>query len=538
MTRPIEKYEVVIVGAGPAGVTCANFMGLMGIKTLIVDREADILDIPRAIAVDEEGSRILQSIGAWEEFSETLVHIDTVKMVSPYSGDLAKVDTTNTINGFPRTRTMKQPDLERVLHKGLDRFPHVTLKRLTDMTSFQDNDDHVVVDLCENGKDHYQVHSNYILACDGAKSPTRELLGFRMIGSTYEKDWVVLDTHNDLTPDSRSIVEFTCDPKRSAVSMPAPNGGRRWEFILHDHEPSEEMLADDKIQSLLDGWRGKNWGKIEDLEVERKTVYTFSARVSDGFQKGNVILIGDAAHVTPPFIGQGLMAGLRDTSNICWKVAMAVKGRINKGVVNTYETERRGNAEEMVKLAVRAGKIIIPKNRLQAFLRDRLFGAINAIPFIRERLWGTKSKLKPFNTFDEGFIYPSKSFGDLQSGAWYPQGNMQTSTGEHALIDDSLGLNWGILGIGVDPDKHLSKAVSEKWKQWQGKKIRIDQNKFDAPSANEDTISLIDLEGIYDEFNNQNLCIVVRPDRHIAAISKANQLSDTLSKYMAQADRL
>lgn len=536
MTHPIEKYEVVIVGAGPAGVTCANFLGLMGIKTLIVDREADILNIPRAIAVDEEGSRILQSIGVWEEFSKTLIEIDTVKMVSPYTGELIKLDTSNSVNGFSRCRTMKQPDLERVLHKGLDRFAHVTLKRLTDMTSFQDNGDNVVVDLCENNTKHYKVQCKFILACDGAKSPTREMLGYNLVGSTYDKDWVVLDTHNDLTPENRSTVEFTCDPKRSAVSMPAPNGGRRWEFILHADENPADMLSNDNIQSLLDGWHGKNWGSIEDLKIERKTVYTFSARVSDGFQKGNVVLIGDAAHVTPPFIGQGLMAGLRDTNNICWKIAMAVRGQTNREIVDTYEIERRRNAEDMIKLAVHAGSVIIPKNRFRAFVRDCVFGVINALPFVRERLWGEKSKLKPFNTFDKGFILPTPSVGELCVGAWYPQGNMLTTSGEHCLIDDALALNWGILGIGLDPSKHLSKSSAEAWEKWNGKLLTITQHGHEPELTDTNTQSLIDLEGIYQDLYDQSLCIIVRPDRHIAALVQANQLSSSLTQYMAMAE--
>jgi len=522
MAKIADKYDVVIVGAGPTGVACANYFGLMGLNTLIVDREAEILNLPRAIALDEEGSRVLQSIGLEKEYSKDLFRLEAIKLTSPYTGTFAQINLNEVFNGHPRTRTMKQPDLERVLRNGLKRFSHVTLATSTEMTSFSDDGATVSLDLCAKDK-QYKVQAQYMLACDGARSPVREKLGITMRGKTYGEDWIVIDALKDPRPDR--VVEFICHPKRSSVSLPAPHGGRRWEFKLLPGETHEEALSDSTLQELL-----KDWGNIEDMDIERKVVYTFNARIAERFKEGNVFLLGDAAHLTPPFAGQGLMAAMRDTNNLCWKVAMVVQGKADKRLLDSYQQERRANVRNMIRVAVIMGGLIMPRNRVTAYIRDSFFAALNSIPLIRGFL--NSMNMKPVNAFKEGYFIKSKKVGGLVAGDTYPQGLMQLEDGNQNMLDDIIGLNWAIIGVGFDPAQYLAESQGLQWKEWSGKIVHLEEPGNSFNEKREGSLRLVDIEGSFNGIAGKSICLVVRPDRHIACMVPVHELSSNLAKYL------
>jgi len=526
MAKIAEKYDVVIVGAGPTGVTCANYFGLMGLSTLIVDREADILDIPRAIGLDEEGSRVLQSIGLLKEYSKDLLRIEVGKMTSPYTGTFVQVNLNEWLNGHPRLSTMKQPDLERVLRNGLKRFPHVTLATSTEMESFSDDGATVTLDLCSSNSSNdkrFQVQTKYMLACDGARSPVREKLGITMRGKTYGDDWIVIDALKDPKPDR--CAEFVCDPRRASVTLPAPHGGRRWEFTLLPGESHEEVLSDETIQELL-----KDWGDIKDMDIERKVVYTFNARIATQFKEGNVFLLGDAAHLTPPFAGQGLMAALRDANNLCWKIGMVVKGKADKRLLDSYQLERKKNVRNMIRAAVVMGMFIMPRNKLTAYIRDAFFGLLNLIPPIKRNL--SNLSMKPVNAFQDGYFIKSKNFGGLVAGDTHPQELMQLENGEQEMLDDTIGLNWAIIGFGFDPSNYLAEGQSSKWKAWEGKIIHLEEPGTNFTDSNPKTLRLVDIEGAFKGIAGTDMCLVVRPDRHIACMVPAHELGRNLDKYL------
>ena len=263
--------------------------------------------------------------------------------------------------GFPKRNYFHQPDLEQVLLDGLARFPSVTVSFGTEVTGFEDQGDGVRLTL-DGQEGERTLTAEWLVACDGARSGTRQALGIGMAGEAYSEDWLIVDTVND--PDDEPVSEFFCRTGRPYVSIPAPRGGRRYEFRAAPGETARTDLDWEAIRSLLDPIR-----PLAPEDVLRKTVYTFEARLAERFRDGRVLLAGDAAHLTPPFAGQGMNAGLRDAHNIAWKLSLATTSRASPGLLDSYEIERRGPATAMVRLAVAMGDFIMPRDAGDVALR-------------------------------------------------------------------------------------------------------------------------------------------------------------------------
>lgn len=353
MSKTLD-YEVVIVGAGPVGVVAANLLGQQGIRTLIIDREADIVNIPRAVGVCDEGSRILQSIGLLQQMESNWMPMDYVRFNDEQGNCRFSVDTSRLLNGYQMVRTMHQPELEAELRQGLKRFAQVDFRTETECLQFTDLGDGVQCRLRGPAGD-YEIHCRYLVGCDGGKSTVRKSLGVEFSGATYAQDWLVIDIANDPC-EQRDHAEFFNLDGRAGVTMPTPNGYRRWEFIMFPGETPEQVCAPGFLRRML-----SPWGDYESMEVVRKTVYTFNARVAKRFQRGNVFLMGDAAHLTPPFAGQGLMAGFRDAQNLCWKLAQCLRYGTDDSLLQSYHQERYPQAKSIVNTARMLGLLIIPR---------------------------------------------------------------------------------------------------------------------------------------------------------------------------------
>jgi 3-(3-hydroxy-phenyl)propionate hydroxylase len=215
-----------------------------------------------------------------------------------------------------------------------------------------------------------KARAAYIVACDGGTSGVREGLGVKLVGSTYAERWLVVDAivwnHN-----VRGIT-FGCDPRRPTVELPAVGDRVRWEFMQMPGEREEELKCDDTVRALVQSKAG-----IDAFEIERKAVYTFHARVADRWRIGRVFLAGDAAHLMPPFAGQGMNGGMKDAVNLSWKLAAVLGGQASEEILDTYEVERAPIVRRMVELSRRLGSVIMPTSRVAAAARDTLFACLN-----------------------------------------------------------------------------------------------------------------------------------------------------------------
>lgn len=353
-----KDIPVVIVGAGPTGLTAANLLAVYGIDCVILEKNEGPMDLPRALVIDDEGARTMQVFGLDKTYLK-----DTLEGVgSRYYDDegncFAETGRGSRNFGFAKRIFFFQPELEAALRDVSAETSPGTLHFGAQVTDVRNGPDHALVTVQDADGHSHQIRTHWVLACDGGRSPTRERLGIPMSGNTYAEDWIVVDTVND--PDRTLYSKFFCSGSRPTVSVPAPFGGRRYEFMLQPGETREQVLEDGFLEALMAPYR-----PYRTKDIIRKTVYRFHARMAEQFQSGRILLMGDAAHLTPPFAGQGMNAGLRDALNVAWKLAAILRGGADAHIMQSYEAERRKPAWDMIQLAVAMGSIVMPAGRDQ-----------------------------------------------------------------------------------------------------------------------------------------------------------------------------
>lgn len=465
MSHLPSEVDVLIVGMGPVGAALALLLNRYGTKTLVIDKAKDVFLAPRAIALDNEALRVLQMCGL-EDNAFDKVAIPEVRMHSPLFGQYSRAVTAGSADGHPKLVTFFQPQLERVLRERLQQSHHVSVALGVSLVSLSQNENEVLAELKTEDDRSQQVRARYLIGADGANSLVRRILGQEFKGKTFAEDWLVVDAQQLPTPIDH--VEFICSPHRPTPHMVAPGGRQRWEFKLNPGETREEMEHPENVKRLL-----RPWTKGQDIEIERIAVYRFHARVAEKFKVGRVLLAGDAAHITPPFVGQGLVSGLRDVANLAWKLAWVCHGRARPQLLETYDQERRPHAKAMIDLAKLMGRLVMPSNHAAAFLTHGFMRAMNRIPRLR-RLF-ENLEIKPANHFKKGCFVKQTRGASLRRGGQMPQVWLKSQAGgEVVLSDDILGSGLAMVGFGVDPSAGLTPALTQAWTATGGRFIQID----------------------------------------------------------------
>ena len=311
--------EVVVVGAGPVGLMTANLLDLAGIEVIVLERNADLLGLPRAIAYDAETLRLFAQVGLYGAIAPGLIQDPHVRHLNARKATLMAADFPRGPLGHSSLGTFYQPDFERALLEGLQRFANVSVLFEHAVTGVEQRPDGVAVEVATLGGPT-RIESRYVVACDGGASGMRERLGVKLVGSTYAERWLVIDVI--VKDHGVKAITFTCDPKRPRVELPAVGDRVRWEFMQLPGEDESVLKSDATIRALV-----AETSDVGSFEIERKAVYTFHARVADRWRVGRVLLAGDAAHLMPPFAGQGMNGGMKDAANLSWKlVAVDLNG--------------------------------------------------------------------------------------------------------------------------------------------------------------------------------------------------------------------
>jgi len=429
-----ETVDVLIVGAGPVGLVLANLLGQHGVRTLVLERNARVETEPRAVTLDDESLRVVQASGLVQEVLSNVVLGYGVQYYDWRGRPFASIQPTRQEYGYPKRNAFRQPALVEALHQGLSRFEHVRVLFEHEIVSLKQAADGVTC-VAAQGLQLKEFRAAYVVGCDGGRSRVREICNVVLDGSTYPERWLIVDLAQRTTPFRHT--RTYCDPARPAIRLPGPHGSLRYEFMLRSGDRDEEVLDEQTFR----GWIAARTPEDADLPLVRKAVYGFHARVATRWKLGRVMLAGDAAHLTPPFAGQGLNSGIRDAANLAWKLAAVVKWSARPDLLDTYETERRHHAAALIRMALRIGAFMQPKSTLAAALSQVALRAACLIPWCRDYILQLRFKPKP--RLVRGFFQgtPARPHSDL-----FPQPTVQQADGGFTLLDDMLGQGFAVIG--------------------------------------------------------------------------------------------
>ena len=503
---------------GPSGLVLAGLLANYGIKVGIFERNKSTVKQPRAVSIDDESLRILQSFS---------LHQAVLKNVSQNYGShyydtkgklFLKVEPNSCENGFFKRNAFDQPTFESTLRKHLESKKNININFSHTLVSIKNDTNRVVANFEDSKGLKKRFFGQYLVGCDGGQSTVRDLIGAVMKGSTFNQKWLVVDIYK--TRNFFRHTQVYCNPKRPSITLPGPNGIRRYEFKLNDGERSEK-LSEDFIRKLLEsvGVDGK-------AKIRRSQVYQFHALISSVWKKKSVFIAGDAAHLSPPFAGQGMNSGIRDVGNLGWKLALAIKRPKSKNILETYFLERKDHCWALINLAIRMGKIMVPKNSLESFLSTSFF---RLIKFNKKLLsYVSQMKYRPKPKINTGLVFfHGKETRDDKKliGTLFPQPLVQDKAGILSNLDEVLGNKFSLVCYIKNRETYTS---FEKHFNNLSKTCKI------IVLLNQSCMIFPSRHKVLRDFNNllektdikvpQNSMLLIRPDKLVSAIYKKNNL--------------
>ena len=524
MTPELQsRYDVIISGCGPCGATFANLLGMHGVKTLVIDSEPDILNIPRAVGMCDEGSRVLEAAGIFAHAPMDFVEISRTNFSNHERKVVFHYDMNKKVNSLPLQRTFYQPQLEASIRKAFERYSCVTFWPSTELIDFEDGDHGVSVQLVREGEQR-TIHSRFLVACDGARSPVRKKLDIGFSGKTYQQDWLIIDVGNN--PEQTDQIYFSIDPDRPGVTLPLPHNKRRWEFVVKKSDDIETLCSESTLRSLL-----SPWGDFDDMQLERKAIYTFHARTAASFTQGNIFLAGDAAHITPPFAGQGMMAGLRDAQNLSWKLAGVINNQLDKNILQSYDAERIKQCKQVIKVAEIIGDLVLPQSRFKAWVRDTFLKLLKVTGLYSEQAGLSVDKVP--NHINGGLFRHAWVSLTKGTGSWFPQHSL-TRDDDTRTSDEWIEPSFYIIGWSHDPRETISAAMQHRWRTLGGEYLQIAEHNSSEQQRTQQYRgnTLTDTEGEYADFFSKRNTVVIRPDKMVVIKCRAYELDGELSNYL------
>jgi len=424
--------DVAIVGCGPVGALLANLLGQAGLAVDIYDREREIHALPRAVHFDGEVMRVFQAASLSERIALAARPSPHGARYEEPSGRTLMIRRGSDLpgpNGWSGSWYFHQPEIEAILREGLLRFPNVRVHLGHEVSSVD------------------ELEARFVVGCDGARSLVRHAIGSRQVDLGLHQPWLVVDLLCDPeSPRTQALPLYSlqfCDPARPMTLVNVNGRRRRWEIMLLPGDDPARLTDADVFWPMI-----ARWLEPGDAEIERAAIYTFHSVVQEGWRKGRLLLAGDACHQTPPFLGQGMCTGMRDASNLAWKLAAVVTGGAPDSLLDTYESERLPHARAFIELAVRLGAVIQATDPAEIAARNQRFAEGSTI----------------FD-FPQPQLGPGCGLGTAPPvGALFPQPRLA----DGRLMDEAIGQRFAIVGDaalveGLEVDAVLLPGVGMEW---------------------------------------------------------------------------
>lgn len=538
----MTNVDVAIIGLGPTGLTLAHFLGKRGLNVAVFERDKQFYGRARAVYTDDECMRAWQWANIADDVAPDMIQDMPAQWIRADGSVIARMISTARPQGWPVSNFLYQPWLETKMEALLhERYPNVSLHRGVEVLGFDQDDSGVTLRHQSVDSDKIETtRASYLVACDGGRSKTREEgLGIKMTGGSFPERWLVIDLEVE---DADNILRhlpyfsFVCDPERPIVNCPQPGAHHRFEFLLDDTDVKEEWESEAKVRQLI-----SRFIDPDKATVLRKLVYSFNALNANEWRKGRVILAGDAAHMTPQFMGQGMSGGIRDAANLGWKLDMVLRGQAGDELLDSYMTERRPHVQAMIDISVIMMKVVSVRNRLVAATRNMLLVTASTLPLIKDEI--RRGSFKPGPDYKkDNFWGIARKRRKGAEGRLIPQPQVRSFLGKISRADDVLGDGFALIGVGIDPWAGLSEGSKTRWKEIGVQSVALwgftdrPQNVRNFGSLSPETIELEDMTHELSDFCRKHGVrkgdvLVVRPDRVVAAVTKASGI-ETISQKL------
>jgi 2-polyprenyl-6-methoxyphenol hydroxylase-like FAD-dependent oxidoreductase len=520
-------FDVAIVGYGPVGQTLAILLGKMGYSVAVYDRWQSLYPLPRAVFHDHEIRRVFTMMG----LGPALEHISQPSACYQwFNADwkvLVEIDwSAESISDGPFGYLFNQPALEALLDSQAKAIPSVEVHQGWEAIGLEQKPGGCKLTMrravrsgaadASMGEETREVRARYVIGADGANSFVRRDLGIAWHDLGFEEDWLVVDLQPNpgVELDVPDIGQW-CNPARPTTMVPGGPGYRRWEFMRLPHESLEDLQNTDKVWELL-----SPWVTPETATLVRHAVYQFRSRIAENWRSGRVLLTGDAAHLMPPFMGQGMCSGIRDAWNLSWRLDLILKGVCDDSLLDSYTPERKPQIRAVIDASVAMGKVVCVSDLQQAAERDAAF------------LNGDVPPLPPFPGLQDGLVHKDQLGNPVGvAGTLGVHGSLQHE-GLTARYDDLFGCGFHLLAIGdEDPLQHIDAQQRAGLEQIGLRVIRLSQSATETPGVYRD------VSGKYHHFMHEAglSALIVRPDFYLfGGVGEINQLPALLDDLLAQ----
>lgn len=544
------EAEVLVVGAGPAGLMLANILGMYGRKVTVLEARDTLIDYPRGVGLDDESFRTIQTVGLVDAVRPHTNPQHIMRLVNG-AGKVILVNNPQTDEfGWDRKHGFIQPEVDKALYDGLSRLDNVQVlfnHRVEDVMEDADGVTALALVTGPDGRvEERRFRAEYLVGCEGGKSPTRKRMGVSFEGESPSTRWLVVDVNND--PLGTPNVFLGADPKRPYVSIGLPHAVRRWEFMLRDDETEEQVTDPAYVNNLL----ADHVPDPSTLDFIRRRVFTHHGRVAGTFRKGRQLIAGDAAHLMPVWMGQGWNSGMRDATNLGWKLAAVVSGQAGDELLDTYTTERKEHAKAMVDLSLTFGKFIKITNPVGAAARDAASTVLNLFPGVKS--YFSDMKFKPMPRYTRGVLadpttqetghalaaltsklIPIRTANSKISpvGLQFPQPRVNTRQTQNILLDDAIGNWWSVIVWGNSPKDVLPEDSLATLRTLGARLVCIlpeTQRQWAEEYMDEDVLVLGDHTGRMKKWfdDRPTPLVFLRPDRFVAGACLTQHAPATL----------